>query len=361
MGTASPSGMSRPYRLPAVEVAATRNILPIVAQRRMQRVFFLVLSVGIFGCAYAFARVPWPVLLLTMAAGFVLAAAITRLRNFGAWYSLVEKVRAELHPDDEAYARAMRVATRHESRTVAWRMAAAALLVPAAVGWAALSHGRWWVVALCVLALGYARSSVRALGPPSAAFTGMTGAAGASGCRIGLFRPFREDSSALARNALLPILEGYGTVEVVGDPTFDRAAADGVYRVEYGEGAPGQPHRFANEEWQERVRAIIEASDVAVLDISAVSPGIVWEVAQCYRALPDYRVMLVLNQAALAGRSLADYIREFYALLGQHPEMPRDINPYVFLFSPGAGQEEALAVDVHRKMCEIVQRDAPAA
>jgi hypothetical protein len=287
----------------------------------------------------------------------VLAGAVTRLRGFGEAYRALRAVRAHLHPDQQAYLRSVSTGLRYESHAVGWRLAASLLLAAGVIGWAVASGARWWVLAACVLALAYGRSSVRALGPPSAGFTELTEAAAVGGCRIALFRPFRDETSALARNALLPILEGYGVVEVVGDPTFDRAAPEGVFRQEYGDAAPGQPHRFTNEEWQPRVAAIIEACDVAVLDVSIVSPGVVWEAARCYSTLPDYRVMLVLSQAALAGRRLDDFIRELYGLLGQHPEMPRDVHPRVFLFTPGAGEEEALAAAIHDKMIEIVVRE----
>jgi hypothetical protein len=357
MGTASPSGTRKARRWPALDVAASRNILPIVAQRRMQAVFSLALSAVVFVAAWLFARASLPLLLLAMAAGFVLAGAATRLRRFGEVYRQFEAVRADLDADQQAYVQGVRRGLRVESRAVGWRIAGGLVLALAVTGWALMSGARWWVLLACVLGLAYGRSSVRALGPPSAGFAGLTAAAAANGCRIALFRPFREETSALARNALLPILEGYGVVDVVGDPTFDQAPVEGMFGQEQAKDVPRPIHRFSEEEWRRRVREIIEDCDVAVLDVSIASPGVVWEVAQCYAALPDYRVMLVLSQTAVAARPVGDFVREFYALLGQHPEMPRDVHPYVFLFTPGAGQEEALVVDVHRKMTEIVQRE----
>jgi hypothetical protein len=186
----------------------------------------------------------------------------------------------------------------------------------------------------------------------------MTSDAVASGCRIALFRPFRDGPAGVARNVLLPVLEGYGAVDIVADPTFDRAPPQGVFRREYTEQAPPGPvHRFDDHAWQEGVRTIIGRADVAVLDLSAVSPNLVWEVAQCYRSLPPYRVILVLDSAAPRARSLQDHMRDFYNLLGKHPEMPRDVRPYVLIFTPGPSQEAALTIDIHRKMCEIVERE----
>src|SRR6185503_14330597 len=158
------------------------------------------------------------------------------------------------------------------------------------------------------------RSAVRPVDFAPPEFSAMTPAADATACQIALFRPFRKDTSRMAR-ALLSILQGYGTVNLVGDPTFDEAVESGIFRrsdskVDHAVVV----HRFADV-WKPGVRELIEGADVAILDVSIIGAGVVWEIAQCYDVLPEYRVMLVLSQAALAGRNYHAFVGELYTLL----------------------------------------------
>jgi hypothetical protein len=170
-----------------------------------------------------------------------------------------------------------------------------------------------------------------------------------------LFRSFEERSSSLARSALAPILAGYGMLDIVLDETLERAESEGVFGLEGGDiGELCKLHRFANAEWKDRVAEIIRDCDIAIIDLTRVSPGVIWELAQSYKHLPPYRIYGVINAGALENRSLKNHMTAFYDTLRTHPEMPANVRPYVFIFVPSAWQQEALANDIHRKMLEII-------
>jgi hypothetical protein len=123
---------------------------------------------------------------------------------------------------------------------------------------------------------------------------------GHSGCRIAFFRPFRNEKlSTLARNCLVPLLNGYGSVFFVADETYDAAKPEiavGSWVTEYSEQPEligGRP-RF-DVAWQRHVLEALEGADIAVVDVSVPSVNVLWEIKQCYDLLPAHRVLFVAN------------------------------------------------------------------
>src|SRR6058998_1299072 len=223
MSAPSNAGGARAYRLPAVEVAAVRNILPLANQRRAQRLWSVVITGAALTGAYFLGGTPLPALALMILAVVLLASGINRLRDFGPRYDLVGQVAGNLSEEEWATALALRRALKPESRRVLGEFVVGVAVATATVYWTAAAGGRWWATGLLLVAVVYGLSSIRALGDTAPRFSARTSDAVASGCRIALFRPFRDGPAGVARNVLLPVLEGYGAVDIVADPTFDRA------------------------------------------------------------------------------------------------------------------------------------------
>jgi hypothetical protein len=357
---------NRPLRRPAVEVAAMRNAQVLRSQQLMQRTWNAI-AVGIVVAAgYFFAEVGWLILGLMVVAGVLAGSAITHLRSFGERSRVMGKIMANL---EEEAARTWQIQKRVASRVVLGELLFGTASSLGAVVWAGASGGRWWVVLLGILVLVYARSCMKMLASDRAAFMRLTAGAQESDCQIGLFRRFREGPSSLARSALVPILAGYGKVHIVVDKTLVQTTSEGVFGGQVGDlAALCEVHQFSNTEWKDRVAEIIQDCDVAVIDAAQILeecdvenfeetaeiPGLVWELAQCYMHLPPYRVYLALDAEALEGTTIEQLTRNLYEVLGMRTDMPRNVRPYFFLFSPSAWQQETLANDLHRKMCEIV-------
>lgn len=143
-----------------------------------------------------------------------------------------------------------------------------------------------------------------------------------SGCPIGLFRPFHRDYSAQAKNLLLPLLRGYGTVFFVEDASFTESAFTGLWSKDY-QALPGivGGSRYTDEEWQRRVKAQLENIDVALVDISVPSANVVWEIKQCYDRLPSHRIIFVASADVLPTGLPADLQdRDFQAAFWAHIE-----------------------------------------
>lgn len=342
----------RPLKLPTIEIAATRNAQVLQRQQRTQVIWSVIAICAVLLVGYFFAGVGPLILVLAVLAGVLGGSAIARLRTFGEHARLMTKVADSL---DEEEANAWRLRVKSESRTVLATLIISAMSGFGIVVWVALGEGRSWVVLLCIVALAYALSSVKPLFSNSSSFMKFTSVAQQSGCRIALFRSFNEKSSSLARSALAPILAGYGRVDIVLDETFEHTQSQGVFGGEvFDFSGLCRVHRFANVEWKDRVEEIIRDCDITVVDSTTVNPGVMWELAQCYKYLPPYRVYLVIDAVALEGHSIKDHMQEFYHALQTHPEMPKNVRPYVFIFEPSAGQQEALATDIHRKMLKII-------
>lgn len=187
-----------------------------------------------------------------------------------------------------------------------------------------------------------------------------------TGCRIGFFRPFHSDYSAQAKNLLLPMLRGYGSVFFVVDDSFDESKFDGLWSKDYKD-LPGLVggHRYTDDEWQRQVLAQLENIDVAIVDISVPSANLVWEIKQCYDRLPSYRIIFVANAVVLSGGIPSDFATpEFQQALWSHFEqilkglMELGANPTTkplcLVYSPQVEGQVWLAHAVFQAMSNIV-------
>jgi hypothetical protein len=182
----------------------------------------------------------------------------------------------------------------------AWAAAlgAGAATAGAMAWWGIEAAWPYWILAGLLGLLG-----VLVAGTDSKVSTGFIRARNASvhsGCRIGLFRPFHSDYSAQAKNLLLPLLRGYGPVFFVEDESFTESGFTGLWSKDY-QALPGivGGHRYTDEEWQKQVQAQLDDVDVAVVDISAPSANVVWEIKQCYDRLPSHRILFVASANVL--------------------------------------------------------------
>jgi hypothetical protein len=346
---------TRNYRLPAVEIAEARNALPLVQHLRAQRAMMLGLSILTLVCGYFVADAGLVVSLLVLFGSFTTAGAVARLRTYGSRYNLTTELRAHIHEEDRWYIDSMMHALKNESRVIVRNAAVGLGLVAAAVFLTVRGGGRWWLIGACGLLVTYVASSVRFFGERSPDFQALAMKAAEKRCRIGLFRAFRSDSAELATNVLVPILMGYGEVQLVRDPTLEESKSHGVFGFEKIPIATIP--QFAIQQWQAKVREIIQTIDIAIIDVSVTTDGVMWEVAQCFAALPPYRVLLFVNGVELSNQSYTEYMKAFYHQLSAHPEMPRDVRPWVFYFAPVYGHEVVVSSAIHEKMKEIVERE----
>jgi hypothetical protein len=83
-----------------------------------------------------------------------------------------------------------------------------------------------------------------------ARFLGARAEAVRAGCRIGLFRPFNSANSREAKNVLLPLLRGYGSVYVVSDDSLDQATFDGTWSRDIQQLPQyADDYRYADADW----------------------------------------------------------------------------------------------------------------
>jgi hypothetical protein len=169
-------------------------------------------------------------------------------------------------------------------------------------------------------------------------------------CRIVALRPFEDESASyLFRNVVGPTVGCYGEVSVVSDDSFARSELEDVsphlraspslagllglswrgrlarkYMLQGGGGAFGSLDlqflgdkqialNFSDDEWQEKVRALISISDIAVIDLSLISINLMWETVWCLLLLPPHRIFFVsLNRATWSAKLklVRDFLRE---------------------------------------------------
>ena len=171
----------------------------------------------------------------------------------------------------------------------------------------------YWAAAglLWLLGFGVARSTSRV----RAGFLEARDRVSRNGCRIGFFRPFHKSFSSQAKNLLLPLLQGYGTVFFVVDESFNESKFAGFWSKDL-QLLPGLVggHQYTNHEWQKKVLAQLDNLDIAVVDISVPSANVVWEIKQCYDRLPSHRIILVLCTASLPAAVPIDLERSEFRL-----------------------------------------------
>jgi hypothetical protein len=225
-----------------------------------------------------------------------------------------------------------------------------------------------WTIAAAIgvlslaVALTVARTNVPGL-------MGAVSTARREGCRIAFLRPFHEGYSEKARNLLIPILANYGHLYFVSDATFASTKADDSYFARDYRSVPGliAGHTLAHEEWQRRVAAALGDTDVAVIDVSVLSAGVLWELNECYRRFPAHRILLVAAGDAFGDGPLeallpviqAHAVRAVEAIIAFNPDVPaedprRHLKPLLLVYLDRAEGRLWLASAIHVAMLNIV-------
>ncbi len=337
---------------PAVEIAATRNAEIARKQQFAQKMLSIFAACPVLIVGHFFARIGLVTLGVMVLSGMVCASTIKRWREFGEQYRLMAKL---VDNFDKQQAGLWRIAIKSESRSLIARIIVSVVFALGIVIWSVKNEGNLLVVLPCIIFLAFVLSSIKPIFSDASSFRQSAVAAQKKGCKIVLFRSFEEKSSSLARSALVPILTGYGMVEIVLDETYAHTEAHGIFGKESaGISDLYRLHRFTNAAWKGRVAEIIRDCDIAIIDLTRISPGVMWELAHCYENLPPYRIYGVINAAGFERTSFQDHMAHFYDTLGAHPEMPDNVHPYIFVFEPSAWNQEGLATDIHRKMVEII-------
>lgn len=191
------------------------------------------------------------------------------------------------------------------------------------VGGVALTvAGRAWLGALAVVLLSASLWASVRYSKAANQLVPLATEANHWGCSITFLRPFDESHAQWARNLLLPLLNGYGHVTHVTDGAFESAEYLGTLSMGYqrmseevlgrndltdverrmfdlvkaatgGDMLHGQ--QLSDDEWKGRVKELLEKTDVAVIDLSRLSPNLLWEVRTSYETLPPERVVLITS------------------------------------------------------------------
>ncbi len=352
---------TRQLELPAVEIARRRMDAVMQRKARATAGLWLLIGAGILAVAWTYADLgPFQLVLLFLAGGAA-AAAVSGFRAHARVLRSSRFLLQSLHPDGRPGVLAQVESTRRQALAAG---ALATALVTAIVIWTATGQGQVWVVLACLVALIVFQLSMGLSGTSAPEFVELARAARESGVRIAVFRPFGPLRSSLARNALVPILAGYGGVEIVMDPTLEETRPTGILGSTYKRLRDlAEVHRYNNEDWQEGVEAVIKQADIAIIDISVAREGVTWEMAKCYEYLPPHRVYCAVDSSIVEKEgSLIDHVRRIYDLIESQADTdyPRNVRPYVFTFWPVTGHQLAIAQDVHRKMSELVAIDVGA-
>jgi hypothetical protein len=224
----------------------------------------------------------------------------------------------------------------------------------------------YWVAAGFFFVWGVLGARYAVKGSP-ARFLGARVEAARAGCHIGMFRPFNSANSNEAKNVLLPLLRGYGTVYVVSDDSFDRTRSDGAWTRDYARFPQHAPaHRYTEVDWQVRVQAEIEKLDVAVVDVSVPSASLAWEIKQCVERLPSHRIIFVASTSALAPhddlrpleeRHVEAFMAQAEPIKKRLQELGVDFhgtNPRCLVYPPDAAGHTWLANALFQAMTDIV-------
>jgi hypothetical protein len=115
--------------------------------------------------------------------------------------------------------------------------------------------------------------------------------------KILLLWSFRHKVAHGLRNYLIANLAAYAEVILVEDKALDRVSEFASNGVEVGHATQ---YRYLDSEWKERVREHMRLADVLVFDLTIVSDGLAWELAEASRLRRATDIILVCQATAMA-------------------------------------------------------------
>jgi hypothetical protein len=116
-------------------------------------------------------------------------------------------------------------------------------------------------------------------------------------CTIGFFRSFYLSDAEEIR--IRQALSGYGRVQLIGRDLLwdDRWSFLGYDSQAIADS--NDARKTSEERWRDDASRIIRSSDVVVIDVSAVSEQVRWEIAQSQSILPPSRVLFVTSSRSI--------------------------------------------------------------
>jgi len=165
-------------------------------------------------------------------------------------------------------------------------------------------------------------------------------------CAIVLFRPAEDSCAERARNWIIPILDGYGHVTHVSDEAFDVSERNGKFIAPRGK-------RFEDPQWRRHVRDLVDTLDVAVVDTTAITDEILWEIETCYRHVPSARVIVIAYAVSESDR--LSHAEELSESLAARTVDTRPEPLLAYAENEGLGR---FAEALHARMIDIVDGSA---
>jgi hypothetical protein len=137
-----------------------------------------------------------------------------------------------------------------------------------------------------------------------------------------LLRSFRPKVAFGIKSSIIPNLCAYGGVETASDTTFREAIPVNP------EGAPlgdAKEVDLGPQEWGDRIKQMIETSDVIIFDITEISHWLAWELVQACR-LRDPSVIIIVCQPGAVVAAQIPLFERLLQCLGQHIDAEAAIN-----------------------------------
>lgn len=347
------AAMSPPrlLKLPAIEIALQRNGGYLHSQRRVALAFNLVAGALVFAAAYFLGKASLGLAAMALITTVALGAFVRGVLAWSVRAALYVRILPTMNEHDEGvFSDSLALARR---RLLLFLVVVLVLLAGEIV-WVTLSPARVLVMLGILVGGAFVLSFVKPISRDVPRIN-HTHEARATGCRIMLLRSFADGPSRLTRNVLLPVVAAYGELHIVIDATLDAVQS----RDLLGEDVPdlqkiATVYRFENDDWKRGVGELIDQTDIAIIEATRLSPGVIWEYARCMKTLPPWRVYPVIDLEGLGQTSLAHHMREFFELVAAEPDMPHDVGSRWFLLAPSADQVETIIMDVHQRMATIV-------
>ncbi|WP_153041070.1 hypothetical protein [Paraburkholderia monticola] len=129
-------------------------------------------------------------------------------------------------------------------------------------------------------------------------------------CRILLLRSFYQESHASLYKKIFPVIGCYGRLVALRNPT-QKAAADILGAMHSRFLTDVEEHLVARGDWHTEVTRFLRTCDLAVIDITASSDAIRWELSEALRLLPADRLILIIEYSKDAHSSLQSALRTY--------------------------------------------------